>query len=111
MTTPDLARQHADLLSGATYDDLRARADAAHRALEAWTAHYAAGLALAATVSAEKAPPLSPKQIAHQLNCGRSTVSELIRSGRLRKLDGFGRSVRVAQSDVDAFVDTRKDTT
>jgi len=101
VTSADVAaRSLADAIAGGSLADLRAREAAAKQAVDAWYQAYEA--ALAATVAALADPtPLSVRDAARALGCGETKVRELIRCGRLRRVEGLGDAVRVVRADVE----------
>ncbi len=84
---------------GATYDDLLARCEAAHRAALAWMTAYAAALA-DPRHQAAIAPPYTVKETAEALHIGESSVRELIRAGQLKTVPGIGDVIRVSRAEV-----------
>ncbi len=93
------ARAIADHLAGASYDDLLARCEAAHRATLAWMTAYAAALADPRHQDAI-APPFTVKEAATALAIGESSLRELIRTGQIKTVAGIGDVIRVSRAEV-----------
>ena len=95
-----VARAVADRVAGGTYAQLRAREDAARRAVDAWHAAFEAALARTAW-TARGGRSMSVAEAARALGRGEPDVRELVRRGRLRAVPGPDDPTRVVRADVE----------
>lgn len=103
MTPDDYARDLADRAAGGTLVELHVAVQTAHDNLTIWSNTYRA--ALAATPEPTDAEPLlTVADVAARLNCCKRSVYDLIRAGKLPKVDIFDGIVRVRPADLDALI-------
>lgn len=94
------ARAIADQTAGATLAELRAQADVASRAVDAWLSAFEAALA-AQPRTLE--PPLTIAQAAKALAVSDWAIREWLRLGKLRQIPGFDSPIRIERAELVRF--------
>lgn len=108
--SPDAyARDLADNAAGASFDFLQATLHVTSARLDVWIDTYRAALAQPQPVTTE--PPLTVPEAAERLRCGTTKVRELVRTGKLQKIEALPGKTLITAASVDHVLKGKDETT